>query len=308
LDTLALINALSLNGGYLTTLVSLSVAFLGAVSGVVGTFAMIRKIAMLSDVVSHASIPGTAIAFILATLIGLTPILPLLAIGALLLAAIAAFIVQKLITIPTISEDIALASTVGGFFGAGTLLISIIQSLNFSTNSINISDFILGSPSRMSLNDTLYVFSVLSIVLIIALAKKNQFIDTSFDPENAQLKGLNTQKIDQILIFLLLLTTIAGMLSIGIILMIALITIPPITARLWSFNISTITIVSAIIGASSGFIGVALSASVNNLPTGSTVVLIAASFLICSLFSAPQSPLSLIPKNSRHLRHRPTIQ
>lgn len=276
-------------------------AALGAGAGFVGTFALLRKVSMIGDVVSHAALPGTAIAFLLSIYLTLTPNIIILFSGAAIISALVALIVYKLINIPKISEDLAIATAIGGSFGSGVLLLSIIQSHKLTQPSIDIGNFILGDPSRLTLNDAIVIIAILIAVFILSLLNKRAFIISSFDPEAAKIAGYSTEKIDQTLILLLILIAIAAMMCIGIILTIALITINPIAARLWSHNINKISTISASFGAISGHLGASISASSHNTPTSSTIVLISSIILALSIAFAPHSKANIIYKINKNI-------
>ncbi|MEM9106755.1 MAG: metal ABC transporter permease, partial [Pseudomonadota bacterium] len=81
--------------------------------------------------------------------------------------------------------------------------------------------------------------------------------------------------------------TVTGLRIVGLILVVALLIIPPVAARFWTDKTNAMALVSGAIGAASGFIGTALSASVPNFPTGPVIVLVAACLFALSMLFAP---------------------
>src|SRR6056297_3731659 len=125
-----LVEALTLQLGYNATLVAIGAALLGISAGVTGTFLFLRKRALVSDAISHATLPGVAIAFIVMTWLGLDARnLPLLLLGSAISAALGLFTVQWLTARTRLSEDAAIGAVLSVFFGFGIVLMTVIQTM-----------------------------------------------------------------------------------------------------------------------------------------------------------------------------------
>ena len=269
------IDALLFRANYLTTLLTITLGCLGGVAGVVGTFTLMRKVTMVGDVIAHAQLPGIAIAFAGAILTGLAPHIMILLIGALLSASFATYAIYKIFQHPKITEDTAIAATIGGFFSLGVLLSSITQTLK-TDYTISFADFLIGSPTRLTQFDSILILLVLFFVMLLLVLYRKPLILASFDREYAGLMGVPYRKMDKILLLALLLTATVSMICIGAILTIALITIPAITARLWSYHINRLLLTASTIGAVSAYLGIALSAATLNLPPSGSIILVQA--------------------------------
>src|SRR5690606_31463596 len=125
----AFLSALLLQAGYNTALVSIGAAILGASAGAIGTFVLLRKRSLVSDAISHATLPGLALAFIVMALatgdgrwvVGLT-------IGAALSAGLGLLIVEWITRRTRLTEDAAIGAVLSGFFGFGVVLLTVIQT------------------------------------------------------------------------------------------------------------------------------------------------------------------------------------
>src|SRR5918995_6749125 len=125
-----LLRVLLLQGGYNTTVVMLGAAALGIAAGAVGVFAMLRRRALVSDAVAHATLPGIAAAFIVAAALGMPGRSPMvLTIGAAVAAVLALVAIQALARVSRVPEDTATAAVLASTFGLGLALLSIVQSL-----------------------------------------------------------------------------------------------------------------------------------------------------------------------------------
>jgi manganese/zinc/iron transport system permease protein len=114
---------------------------------------------------------------------------------------------------------------------------------------------------------------------------------TCFDPDHARVLGLSTQRTDIALLGLIVTVTVAGLQAVGLILIVALLVLPAATARLLTFRLPRLLLLSAAIGALCGMAGAAASALDPNLPTGAAVVLAGAACFTLALLLAPERGL-----------------
>ena len=124
-----LFDALTLQLGYNATLVAIGSALLGVAAGVTGTFLFLRKRALVSDAISHATLPGVALAFmVMVALGGEGRNLAGLLAGSAATAAIGLLFVQSLTNRTRLSEDAAIGAVLSVFFGLGIVLLTVIQT------------------------------------------------------------------------------------------------------------------------------------------------------------------------------------
>ena len=125
------LSVLTFQAGYNTAIVLLGAALLGAGAGVIGVFVLLRRRALVSDAISHATLPGVALGFLAATMLGFDGrSLPILLIGAGLSGAFGVVAVQWIRDHTRLPEDAAIGTVLSVFFGAGVVLLSYIQTLS----------------------------------------------------------------------------------------------------------------------------------------------------------------------------------
>ena len=125
-----LIDALLLQLGYNATLVAIGATLLGVSAGVTGTFLFLRKRALVSDAISHATLPGVCLAFILmASLGGDGRNLIGLLLGSAVSASVGLWCLNWLTRNTRLAEDAAIGSVLSVFFGFGIVLLTVIQTL-----------------------------------------------------------------------------------------------------------------------------------------------------------------------------------
>lgn len=264
--------------------VVLGAALLGAACGIVGTFLTLRRRALVGDAVSHAALPGVAIAFLVGAATALGPRSPLLLLagGALGGAAgVAAMLLMRRFS--PLRDDAIVASVIGVFFGAGVVLLSVIQGLD-TGHAAGLESFIYGRAAAMVAADAWTIAAVAGAVAIVAclLAKEWQLL--CFDESFAKSLGWRIGVLDGLLMALVTIVTVAGMQAVGLILVVALQVIPAAAARFWSDRLGSCVIVAAGIGAAAGVIGSLASAAAPAWPSGAVIVLTAAACFCVSMF------------------------
>lgn len=300
------LDVLLLRGGYNTSVVMIGVALLGIAAGTVGTFAVLRKRALMSDALSHATLPGIALAFLVSLAIGgIGRSLPVLLTGAAIAGVVGVLAVHVLAHHTRLPEDAAMGAVLSVFFGFGFVLLSYIQTLGTGAEG-GIEKFIYGQTAAMSVADAMAIGTVatVSIAAVAILFKELRVV--AFDPEFAGVQGLPVAGIDLVLMALVVLITVIGLQAVGLILIVALVIIPAATARFWTESLSCMVMLAALFGAASGYIGTAISALAPSLPAGGVIVLVAGAFFLASLLLAPRR--GVLAGFARHIRLRLSIE
>lgn len=280
--------ALTFQGGYNTSLVLAGAGLLGAGAGAVGVFVLLRKRALVSDAISHATLPGIALAFILATLIGLDArSLPLLLVGAALSAGLGLMAVEWITRSTRLSEDTAIGTVLSTFFALGIVLLTFIQSMN-AGGQAGLSGFILGSTAGMVQADALMITAASGLVGLLLALRLKELTVLCFDPAFAAARGMNVVGLDRFLLILLLAIVVIGLKAVGLVLVIALTIIPPVAARFWTDRVGPMVLISSAIGAFGAYGGAAVSSIAADLPTGGVIVLMLFSAFLVSLIVAPR--------------------
>ncbi len=278
---------LALQGGYNTVVVMLGAAALGLAAGGIGVFAMLRRRALVSDAVAHATLPGVAGAFIVAAALGLPGRSPLLLMaGAAVTAVLALAAIQWLARQPRVTEDTATAAVLASTFGLGLALLSIVQSLP-TGGQAGLDAYIFGSTAGMLASEAYAMAALAAVSLAILALLFKELGAVAFDPAFATASGLPVARLDGIVAMLSLATVVVGLRVVGLVLMVALLVIPPAAARFWSDRLPIVVAVAALIGAVSAFLGAAISATAPDVPTGATIVVVAGGFFVASALAGP---------------------
>lgn len=287
----AFLSALFLQAGYNTTLVSIGAAILGASAGAIGTFVLLRKRSLVSDAISHATLPGLAAAFIImAWLTGDGRWVAGLMIGAALSAGIGLFLVEWITRRTRLTEDAAIGTVLSVFFGLGIVLLTVIQTLETGRQA-GISGYLVGSTAGMlrSEAETIAIAALLTGVAIFLL--RRPFTLVCFDQEYAAVRGINVRATDLAMMGLLLAVTVIGLKVAGLVLIVALTIIPPVAARFWTDRPEPMVVIAALIGAVSAYLGAVISSIDRGLPTGALIVLMAFALFVASLILSPRRGL-----------------
>jgi len=286
-DTSSVIRVLTLQD-YNTRVVLLGTMLLGVTSGIVGTFMLLRRQALIGDVVSHSALPGVAIAFLIGETVspGSGRSLHWLLTGAATTGLLAVVCVGIIRRYSTIKPDAALATVLGVFFGFGAVLFKTVQELP-SGNQAGLQQFILGSASTMIASDVVIIAKATAVVLILSLLLFKELSILSFDEDFAASQGWPVGLLDLGLTGLVVGITVIGLESVGI-LMVALLITPPTAARFWTDNFARMTLIAAVIGGASAATGSLLSAMVPKLAGGPTIVLSGTFFFTLSMLIGTQ--------------------
>lgn len=267
---------------YTFQIVAIGTGMLGLLSGVVGTFANLRKESLLGDALSHAALPGIVIAFMI---IGYKEWLILL-LGATISGILATGIIRWM-SGKEIKLDNALSLILSSFFGLGLVLLTETQKWP-NANQAGLDNFIYGQASAMLQRDVIVIALVGVVILAIIFLFWKEFKLFTFDREYAEVKGFNTKLLQFLLSTMLVVVIILGLESVGVILMSALLIAPPVAARQWTNRLSTMVFIAAIIGMLSGIFGTLISSLGTQLPTGPTISVIATVMAFLSVLLAPK--------------------
>lgn len=279
--------ALLLQLGYNATLVAVGATLLGAAAGITGTFLFLRKRALVSDAVSHATLPGVCIAFLLMVALGgdgrsLSGLL----VGSAVSAWLGLWCMNWLTRKTRLAEDAAIGAVLSVFFGFGVVLLTVIQTLGAGRQA-GLEGFLLGSTAGMLYSDAVTIAVGGGIALFLVLMARRPMTLVTFDPEYATARGLQVARIDMMMMGLVMAVTVVGLKIVGLILIVALLIIPAVTARFWTERAELVVILSALAGGIAAFLGAVTSATAPNLPTGPIIVLFSFLLFALSLLLAP---------------------
>ncbi len=259
---------------YNTRVVLCGTVLLGIAGGVIGALMLLRKRALVADVASHAALPGIGTAYLImeAYRPNSGRWLPGLLLGATISAALGLLFAQGMRRIRRIKEDAALAITLSLFFGLGVALLTWIQALP-TGHAAGLNEFLFGKAAALLASDItgIAIAGVIAVGVVTLLRK--EFCLLCFDAEYAHAAGWPVGWLDVILTALVIVMTVVGMQSVGLLLIVALMVLPPTAARFWTDRFEPLLWLSGGLGGASAAGGVILSALVPKFAAGAVIVL-----------------------------------
>lgn len=288
---------------YNTLIVTIGVTCLGLAAGVVGCFLLLRKRSLLGDALSHSTLPGIGLAFVFATLLGMNgKSLAILLTGATVTGTIGVALILFIINTTRIKEDAALGIVLSTFFGLGVAVLTFVQNMK-SGQAAGLEAFIYGKTAGMVQQDVFLIAGVAAVVTIISVILMKEFRLLCFDSALAGAQGWPVHLLDAILMALVIAVTVIGLQAVGLILIIALLIVPPAAARFWCDGLNRMIMLSAGIGAASGMFGALFSSSYAGMPAGPIIVLSAGAAFVFSLIFGSHRGLLAVAWEQIRIRH-----
>ena len=293
---------------YNTRLVVLSTTLLGISAGMVGSFLLLRKRALMGDVMAHACLPGIVLAFVLLVRLGHSGMqLGALLAGAVITGLLGVWLVLLIRRVPRLHDDVAMGIILSVFFGFGIMLIGLIQNAPGAATA-GIHSFIYGKTASLIRMDFFLIASAAILVLVITLLLQKEMTLLCFDEAYARTLGWNVLRLDMTLLLLVSGVTVVGLQAVGLILIVAFLIIPAAAARFWTNDIRHMQILAGVIGGGSGWLGSSMSALLPRLPAGAVIVLGATVlFFISLLFGGARGIVKQL-WHARCLRRQIAIQ
>ena len=272
---------LGLRFTYTVRVVALGGSILGVLSGALGCFAVLRGESLLGDALSHAALPGVAIAFLLAG-----RELSALLIGAGIASWLGLRFVSALMATTRIKRDAALGIVLASWFAFGIALLAYIQSIPDASQA-GLDHFIFGQAAAIIESDVMLVSAVGAIALLVLFLFWKEFKLVTFDSEFAGANGFRVGLINTLLSTLIVVTIVLGLQLAGVILMVGMVIAPGIAARQWTHKLDQMVILAAVFGAFAGGLGAVISALDSDIPTGPMIIVAAFVLVLISLTLAP---------------------
>jgi len=273
---------LALFHDYTFQTVALGSSLLGLVSGVLGSFAVLRKQSLLGDGVSHSALPGVVMSFVL---LG-SKNTEILLLGALVSGLLATLFIVGIVRHTRVKFDSALALVMSVFFGLGLVLLTYVQKMP-NSNQAGLKRFIFGQASTLLQRDIILMIICGLALLTLVLLFWKEFKLFTFDSDFAQSLGFSPKRLNLLLSFMIVLAIIIGLQTVGVILMSAMLITPAVAARQWTNKLWVMVTLSALFGALSGALGTAASSLVPKLPTGPAIVVCVSAIVLLSVLFAP---------------------
>ncbi len=263
--------------------------------GLLGCYLILRKMAMVGDAISHAVLPGIVIAFFVSG--QREPISMLL--GAGILGVITTFLIEFFHSKARLQTDAAIGVTFTWLFALGIILISVFAGkvdldqdcvLYGEISYVPIDLWITADGTIMGPRVMYIMGAVFIVVLLFIIIGYKELFLTTFDPKFAAASGISVALWHYLLMGAVSFTTVGAFESVGAILVVALLIVPPATAYLLTENLQKMMLITAGLGVVVSFFGYYLAAWLDGSIAGAMSLVAGVLFAVAFLFS-PQEGL-----------------
>lgn len=258
-------------------------ALVGVVCSALSCYMTLKGWALMGDAVSHAVMPGVVIAYVLN--------IPF-AVGAFVFGVGSVIAIGFIKSKTRIKEDTVIGLVFTGFFALGLVLVSKIKS------SVDLTHILFGNVLGISDADITQTVIISAIVLVTLTILQKDLILFCFDSTHARSIGLNITFLYYVLLSLLSLAAVAGLQTVGIILVVAMLVTPGATAYLLSDRFDRMILIAMASGVFSSVMGTYISYHIDGSTGGCIVVLQTLLFLVAMVF-APKHGLLASATNSQ---------
>ena len=247
----------------------------GTVCGVLSCYVVLKRWALLGDAISHAVLPGVAIAYLLG--------IPLF-IGAFFSGSVTSIGIGFLQRNTRIKEDSAMGILFTASFALGVVIISRLAT------TTHLMHILFGNVLGVGLQQAAGTLAAGLLALVCVAVFYKPLLLYSFDPTHASAIGMPTAAIHYGLMLLLTLTIVTSLETVGVILVVAMLIMPGAAASMLTHRLPVMMAIAAAIGAGSSAVGIYLSFMLN-AASGGTIVLVAFSVFVLTALIAPEGPI-----------------
>lgn len=238
---------------------TVAITLISIVAGVVGAYIVSRRMLFITGGITHTSFGGLG----LGVYLGLSP-----TITALVFALASAFGIEALSQRKRVREDSAIAVFWALGMALGVIFIYITPGYN-----AGLTGFLFGDILTITLKDLIIYTTYTILVLILFTIYRKEILYTAFDREFAKIQGVKVQFIEYVAMIVISLAIILTVKLIGIMLLLSFLSLPQMSAELFTRNYNKIVLLSIFISFTGGLSGLLLSAFVN-VPTSATIVFV----------------------------------
>ena len=267
---------------------SLRLALAGALlvglnCGLLGGYVVVRRMALVGDMLSHAVLPGIVLGFLWAQTKDPVAIL----IGALLAGAAATGVSSLLARTTRLKPDAIQGLVLASFYGVGICLLGLVQNLPTGAKS-GLDKFLFGQAAGLSGSDVMMMAVATGLSLVLVGWLYHDLLALSFHRGFGQTLGLKMGLLHGVIMLLTAFAIIVAMQAVGVVLVSAMLIIPAATAYLLTDRMHRLLGLSAVLGMAAAGLGAFGSFLGNNLPTGPLMVLAGALFFAGAFLFSPR--------------------
>ncbi|MFC4159519.1 metal ABC transporter permease [Chitinimonas lacunae] len=255
----------------------------------IGLFLVLRRMSLVGDAMSHAILPGAAIAFIA---YGLS--LTAMSLGGLVAGMVVVLAAGLVSRATQLKEDASFAAFYLVSLASGVLLVSKWG------NNVDLMHILFGGVLAVDDQALLFLASVATITLVTLALIYRPLVVESFDPEFMRSMGGGGAWVHFLFLILVVLNLVAGFQALGTLMSVGLMMLPAAAARLWTKSLSVMLAIALALALLSGFSGLLLSYHAN-LPSGPTIILTAGLAYFISLALGRQGGVLWRWIKGRHL-------
>ncbi len=260
-------------------------ALVGMVCSALSCYMTLKGWALMGDAVSHAVMPGVVLAYVLN--------IPL-AVGAFVFGVGSVMAIGFIKANTRVKEDTVIGLVFTGFFALGLVLVSKIKS------ALDLSHILFGNVLGISDADIVQTLVISAITLLFLALLRKDLILFCFDPTHARSIGINTVFLHYVLLSLLSLTAVAGLQTVGIILVVAMLVTPGATAYLLSDRFDHMMLIAIASGVFSSVMGTYISYHIDG-STGGCIVVLQTLLFVAAMIFAPKHGLWVKARNAQAL-------
>jgi len=236
--------------------------------GIIGTYVVAKRITLISGGIAHAVLGGMGLAYFL----NVNPLH-----GALAAALCAAFVIGLISLRVEQHED----TIIGALWAIG-MAVGILFISRTPGYKVDLMSYLFGNIIMVPRGDVYLIAGLDVVILALVFLLYKQFLAVCFDEEFARLQGVNVDFIYILLLGLIAVTVVILIQVVGIILVIALLTLPAAIAQQFARSLAHMMILATLLGAVFVILGLAVSYG-PDLPAGSTIIVISGTVYILSM-------------------------
>lgn len=250
------------------------------VSGIIGTYVVVKRIVFISGSISHSVLGGIGFCLWLQRAHGILWVTPLQ--GAIVTSVLSALIIGWIHLHYREREDSVIAAVWSIGMAIGVLFISQTPGFN-----VELTNFLIGNILWVTPTDLYTLYALDALVIILAWLLHRRLLAICFDEDQAQLQGLPVNALSMLLLILTALTTVLLIQVVGVILVLTMLTIPAAIANLFTSRLSTMMLVAIVLSATLSFVGTGVAYHLD-WPVGATIALLAGIAYVSALTLRPR--------------------
>ncbi len=264
-------------------------ALVGFTNGFIGTFVVLRRMALMADALSHSLLPGLAVA---AIVVGLNP--GGLLLGGLLAAIFVALGGHLVARSSRLQDDTSVAALYIVALAAGITLIK------FARVRVSLDHFLFGNILGVADADLWTSYAVTAVVLLTLTVLHRPLLLAIFEPSVAQTQGVRVGGLLALLVVLIVLAMVSSLQAVGVLLSLGLMILPAATVYLLSDRYARMSWYAGLVGAAGAVAGLLLSFWAG-LPSGPSIVLLLGAVFFAAYLFSPKYGVVTRRLRKRHL-------